>query len=81
MYARRVYMHLKPNSVAEFAQRVEKDIIPNCFENSRGSKTRSRLLPIWNGSVRDQFVGSGGKRRGLQPRRLPRSGEDPRDSD
>ena len=28
MYARRVYMHLKPNSVAEFTQRLEKEIIP-----------------------------------------------------
>jgi hypothetical protein len=28
MFARRVYMHLKPNSVAEFTQRLEKDVIP-----------------------------------------------------
>jgi len=28
MFARRVYMHLKPNSVAEFTQRMEKDILP-----------------------------------------------------
>jgi hypothetical protein len=28
MFARRVYMHLKPNSVAEFTQRLEKEIIP-----------------------------------------------------
>ncbi len=28
MYARRVSMHLKPNSVAEFTQRIEKDILP-----------------------------------------------------
>ena len=28
MFARRVYMHLKPNSVAELAQRLEKEIIP-----------------------------------------------------
>ena len=28
MFARRVYMHLKPNSVAEFTQRLEKDIVP-----------------------------------------------------
>jgi hypothetical protein len=28
MFARRVYMHLKPNSVAEFTQRIEKDVIP-----------------------------------------------------
>jgi hypothetical protein len=28
MFARRVYMHLQPNSVAEFTQRLEKDILP-----------------------------------------------------
>jgi heme-degrading monooxygenase HmoA len=28
MFARRVYMHLKPNSVVEFTQRLEKDILP-----------------------------------------------------
>src|ERR1700686_4023714 len=28
MFARRVYLHLKPNSVVEFTQRLEKDIIP-----------------------------------------------------
>jgi len=28
MFARRVSMHLKPNSTTEFTQRLEKDIIP-----------------------------------------------------
>ena len=28
MFARRVYMHLKPNSVAEFTKRLEKEILP-----------------------------------------------------
>jgi heme-degrading monooxygenase HmoA len=28
VFARRVYMHLKPNSVPEFTQRLEKDILP-----------------------------------------------------
>jgi hypothetical protein len=28
MFARRVYMHLKANSVAEFTQRLEKEVIP-----------------------------------------------------
>jgi heme-degrading monooxygenase HmoA len=28
MFARKVHMHLKPNSVAEFTQRIEKDILP-----------------------------------------------------
>jgi hypothetical protein len=28
MFARRVLMHLKPNSAAEFTQRLEKEVIP-----------------------------------------------------
>lgn len=28
MFARRVYMHLKPDSVAQFTQRLEKDVLP-----------------------------------------------------
>jgi hypothetical protein len=28
MFARSVYMHLKPNSAAEFTQRMEKDVLP-----------------------------------------------------
>ena len=28
MFARKVHMHLKPNSVVEFTQRLEKDILP-----------------------------------------------------
>lgn len=28
MFARRVYLHLKPNSVAELTERLEKEIIP-----------------------------------------------------
>jgi len=28
MFARRVYMHLKPNTVAELTQRLEKDVLP-----------------------------------------------------
>jgi len=28
MFARRVYMHLKPNSVAELTQKLEKDVLP-----------------------------------------------------
>jgi heme-degrading monooxygenase HmoA len=28
MFARRVYMHLKANSVREFTQRMEKDVLP-----------------------------------------------------
>jgi hypothetical protein len=28
MFARKVHMHLRPNSVAEFTQRLEKDVLP-----------------------------------------------------
>ena len=28
MFARRVYMHLKPNSVREFTEKLEKEVIP-----------------------------------------------------
>jgi hypothetical protein len=28
MFARKVLVHLKPNSVAEFTQRLENDILP-----------------------------------------------------
>jgi heme-degrading monooxygenase HmoA len=28
MFARRVYLHLKPNSVAEFTHRLEREVIP-----------------------------------------------------
>ena len=28
MFARRVYMHLKPNGVAELTQKLEKDVLP-----------------------------------------------------
>ena len=28
MFARKVHMHLRPNSIAEFTQRLEKDVLP-----------------------------------------------------
>jgi len=28
MFARKVFMHLKPHSVAEFTERLEKDVLP-----------------------------------------------------
>ena len=28
MFARRVYLHLKPNSIAELTERMEKEVIP-----------------------------------------------------
>jgi hypothetical protein len=43
MFARRVYMHLKPNSVAEFTQRLEKDVLP-LLRKQKGFQDKSRLL-------------------------------------
>ena len=43
MIARNVTMHLKPNSVAEFTQTFQKEIIP-LLRNRRASTTKSRSL-------------------------------------
>ena len=51
MYARRVSMNLKPNSTAEFTQRLEKDVIP-MLRKQRGFGTKSRSLPRAEGSFR-----------------------------
>ncbi len=66
MFARRVYMHLKPNSVVEFTQRLEKDILP-LLRKQKGFQDEIT------------FVGQGGREsrgcRGLQPRNIPGSDE------
>jgi hypothetical protein len=57
MFARRVLMHLKPNSVAEFTQRLEKEIIPllrkqNGFQDEitfvAPSKTEAFGISLWD---------------------------------
>ena len=48
MFARRVYLHLKPNSVAELTQRLEKEIIP-LLRKQKGFQDEI------------SFVGQGGK--------------------
>ena len=55
MFARRVYMRLKPDSVAEFTQKLETEIIP--------------LLRKQNG-FQDEitFVSPGGKDCGREPK-------------
>jgi hypothetical protein len=66
MFARRVYMHLKPNSVVEFTQRLEKDILP-LLRKQRGFQDEITFVASGRqGSVRNQFVGQGGECRGLQ---------------
>jgi len=57
MIARRVSMQLKPNSVAEFTQRIEKDILP-LLRQQTGFRDENHIRrPRRNGSVRNQFVG------------------------
>jgi hypothetical protein len=57
VFARRVYLHLKPNSVAELTKRVDKEILPMLrklkgfhdeitFVNSRG--TEAFAITIWD---------------------------------
>ena len=48
MFARRVYIHLKPNSVAEFTRTLEKDVLP-MLQRQAGFKDEIT------------FVGQGGK--------------------
>ena len=43
MFARRVHMHLKSNSVAEFTQRLEKDILP-LLRKQKGFQDEITLL-------------------------------------
>jgi hypothetical protein len=56
MFARKVSMHLKPNSVAEFTQRLDKEIIPllrkqNGFQDEitfvAPSKTEAFGISLW----------------------------------
>jgi hypothetical protein len=80
MFARRVSMQLKPNSVAEFTQRTEKDILP-LLRKQVGFKDENHIYrPGGNESVRNQFVGQQRARRSLQPRNVSRSDEDPGES-
>ncbi len=57
MFARRVLMHLKPNSVLEFTERLEKEIIPllrkqNGFQDEitfiAPSKTEAFGISLWD---------------------------------
>ncbi len=76
MFARRVYMHLKPNSVAEFTQRLEKDVLP-LLRKQKGFQDEMTFVGQ-SGSIRDQCVGQSRGCRGLQPRHVPTSGQNPR---
>jgi len=78
MFARRVYMHLKPNAVAELTQKLEKDVLP-LLRKQKGFQDEITFVGQGGrGSLRHQFVGYTGDCRGLQPRNVPRSDEAPR---
>ncbi len=68
MFARRVSMHLKPNSVAEFTQRIEKDILPllrkqNGFQDEltfvAPSGTEAFGISIWDKAENAEAYNSG----------------------
>jgi hypothetical protein len=57
MFARRVYMHLKPNSVADFTERIEKQVVPalrkqNGFQDEitfvAPSGTEAFAISLWD---------------------------------
>ena len=58
MFARRVHMHLKPNSVPEFTQRLEKDVLPllrkqKGFQDEitfvgKGGGTEAFAISLWD---------------------------------
>lgn len=58
MFARKVSMHLKPNSVAQFTQTEEKEVIP-VFRQQKGfreltafvssSGTEAFVITLWDG--------------------------------
>ncbi len=78
MFARKVYMHLKPNSVAEFTQRLEKDILP-LLRKQKGFQdeitfvgqggTEALAISLWDKPENAEAYNRGS---------LPGSDEDPR---
>jgi hypothetical protein len=69
MFARRVYMHLKPNSLAEFTRRVEKDVLPQ-LRKQKGfqdeitfvapSGTEAFAISLWDGAESAEAYNSAG---------------------
>ena len=59
MFARSAYMHLKPNSVAEFTQRLEQGRPPSASKTERIPRRNHVRWPGRHGGVRNQFVGQG----------------------
>lgn len=69
MFARRVYMHLKPNSVAEFTGKLEKDVIPT-LRKQKGfqdeitfiapSGTQAFAISLWDRAESAEAYNRGG---------------------
>ena len=72
MFPRTVRMHLKPNSVAQFTETMEKDVIP-LLRKQQGFKDEITFLPAdgSNEAGRDQLLGEARECRCLSARRLP----------
>ena len=80
MFARRVSMHLKPNSVAEFTQTAGERSHSLASKTERVPGRNHVCRPGRNEGVRNQFVGQQRERGNLQPRNVSRSDEDPGES-
>ncbi len=75
MFTRRVSMHLKPNSVAEFTRTLEKEIIP-LLRKQKGFQDEITFV----GSTGTEAFGISlwdTAERSLQPLNLSRSDKDP----
>src|SRR6266849_11145509 len=68
MFARKVSMHLKPNSVAEFTQRLEKEVLPllrkhNGFQDEitfvGPGKTEAVGISLWDRAENAEAYNSG----------------------
>lgn len=68
MFARRVYMHLKPNSINEFTHKLEQDVIPTLrkqkgfqdeitFVSTSGSEAFA--ISLWDRSESAEAYGRG----------------------
>ena len=76
MYARRVSMNLKPNSRAEFTQKLESEIIPLLRKQKGFQDEITFIAPVGNGAF-GVSLGHQRERGHLQPRVLRRSDQDP----
>jgi hypothetical protein len=74
MFARKVHMHLKPNSIAEFTQRLEKDILP-LLRKQKGFQDEITFVAQVAGKRSESVCGTRRECRGLQSRIVPSSDE------